>query len=211
VIALRRHLDSEQDSARWEYFARGLHAFYISEGLLNEALTLDEKMHAKLNTASSAGQLAETQLAMGRDAEASAVLSALPPEKASPATQALLAVALARQGRVGEAQEVSEGIARSGNGDPGTLYSRARMHAILGNQGEALRLLARTFEAVPPSRLDDLKTHAKQTPEFAALTATDGFAAVLQTKSKVAESKCSGGSSCAGCPMRGKCPNSQGK
>ena len=85
------------------------------------------------------------------------------------------------------------------------------MHAVVGNHDEALRLLGRCFEAVTPSRLAGFKTHAAQSPEFAALASSGGFAKVLQTKSKVAESKCSGGSSCAGCPMRSKCPKSQGK
>ena len=148
---------------------------------------------------------------MGRHAEASRVLSELSPKKTTAATQALLGIALARQGRVDEARKISERIDLSDSADPGTLYSLARMHAIVGNDGEALELLTRSFEAVPPSRLDNLKTHAKHSPEFDALGSTDRFARVLKTKSKVAESKCSGGSSCAGCPMRGKCPKSQGK
>ena len=211
VIALREALAREQDAQRWLKIAQSVRSFYISQGIYSEALSVDEKTHARLNTASSAGQLAETQLAMGRDAEASSVLSSLPPEKATTATQALLGIAVARQGRVDEAQSIGEAIARSDSSDPGTLYSLARLQAVVGNHGAAFGLLTRCFEAVPPSRLKDLKTHAKQTPELAALASTDGFAAALQTKSKVAESKCSGGSSCAGCPMRGGCAKSQDK
>ncbi len=54
VIALRQRLDTERDDARWEYIARGLHSFYVSNGLLSEALPLDEQRHARLNTTSSA-------------------------------------------------------------------------------------------------------------------------------------------------------------
>ena len=211
VIALRESLDRERDPQRWLRTAQPLRSFYISQGIYSEALSVDEKIHARLNTASSAGQLAETQLAMGRDAEASRVLSALAPEKATTVTQALLAIALARQGQVGEARKIGEGIARSGSSDPGTLYVLARMQAIVGNHSAALGLLTRCFEAVPPSRLDGLKRHAKQNLELAALASGDGFATALRTESKIAESKCSGGSSCAGCPMRGKCAKSQGK
>jgi hypothetical protein len=32
---------------------------------------------------------------------------------------------------------------------------------------------------------------------------------VLRTESKVPESKCSGGTSCSNCPMRGKCSHGQ--
>jgi len=211
VIALRESLDQERDPQRWLRIAQSLRSFYISEEIYSEALSVDEKIHARLNSALSAEQLAETQLAMRKDAEASGILLALGPEKTTTVTQALLAIALGRQGQVDEARKIGEGIAGSGSDDPGTLYVLARMQAIVGNDGAALGLLTRCFEAVPPSRLDDLKTHAKQNPELAALASTDGFATALQTESKVAESQCSGGSSCAGCPMRGGCPKSQDK
>jgi len=174
-------------------------------------LVVDKKSHARFNTASSAGLLAETQLAMGRNAEALEVLAALTPEKSTTVTQALLAIAMTRQGRLDESRKIAEETAGSHSRDPGTLYTLARMQASVGNQDAALKLLTRCFEAVPPSRLDNLKAHAKQCPEFADLAASDSFATVLRTVSKVAESKCSGGSSCAGCPMRGNCAKSQGK
>ena len=211
VITLRETLDREGDPQRWLRTAQSLRSFYISQRIYSEALSVDEKIHARLNTALSAGQLAETQLAMGRENEALRVLSALPPEKATTFTQALRAIALARQGQVDEARKIGARIAASGSSDPGVLYVLARMQAAVGNHGAATKLLTRCFEAVPPSRLEGLKRHAKQNLEFAALASGDGFATALQTESKVAESKCSGGSSCAGCPMRGNCAKSQGK
>ena len=211
VVALRGGLERESDPQRRRQIAQALRSFYVSQGLLSEALAVDEEVHAKSNTATSAALLAETQLAVGKPAEAAQVLGALGPEKATAATQALLGIALARQGRMGEARKISESIPLSTSGDPGTLYSLARMHAVIGKDDEALGLLRRCFEAVPPSRLDDLKRHATQSREFAGLASTDGFARVLATKSTVSESKCSGGSSCAGCPMRGSCPKSQGQ
>ena len=88
-------------------------------------------IHAKLNRASSAVQLAETQLAIGSDAKASQVLSTLSPDQATPASQALLAIALARQGQDVEAEKIAAGIANPDNNDPGTLYILARMQATL--------------------------------------------------------------------------------
>ena len=211
VILLRESLDREKDTQRWLRTAQSLRSFYIGQGIYSEALLLDEGNHARLNTALSAGQLAETQLAMGRDAEASRVLSSLAPDKVTTATQALLGIAIARQGQVDGARGISEAIARSDSSDPGTLYILARLQAAVGRHAAALGLLTRCFEAMPPSRLNDLKMHAKLAPEFAALASTDGFATAIQTESKVAESKCSGGSSCAGCPMRGDCEKSQDK
>ncbi|MBN1852081.1 MAG: hypothetical protein JW829_05125 [Pirellulales bacterium] len=207
---MRQNLDKEQDAQKWQQSAQALHSFYISKAIYSEALAIAEKIHAKSNTALSAAQLAETQLTMGKNEEATRTLAELDPEKAIPATKALHAIALARQGQLQEARQIGAGITGTIPNDLGTLYSLARMHAAFGNDGKALTMLADCFAAIPPSRLDNLKQHAKQSPDFVHLAGTPGFAKTLKTESKVAESKCSGGSSCAGCPMRGKCAMSQG-
>jgi tetratricopeptide (TPR) repeat protein len=209
VLALRQRLDSEQDSARWEYFARGLHSFYVSEGLLDEALALDKRMHAKLNTASSAKTLAETQLALDMPDAAVATLAGLAEAKQTPATRALHGLALARQGDITKARKVAAGIELADDAGPGTIYSVARLHAAVGGDKEALKLLTRCFESLAPSRLPGFKDHARKTPEFASLVSTAAFDKVMLTESKIHESACSGGSRCANCPMRGKCSGSQ--
>jgi len=208
IILLRANLDQERDFQRWYRTAKSLRSFYVSEGIYSEALLVDKRLHAKMNSASSAAQLAETQLAMGKNADAAQVLEALGPSKGTANTQALLCIALAKQGQTSEAREIAAGIAPSDSADTGTLYSLARMHAVVGNHDQALSTLTRCFEGVPPSRLDDFRSHASESPEFAALASTDGFAEALETKSKVVESQCSAGSSCSGCPMRGQCPSS---
>ncbi|NQT17547.1 MAG: hypothetical protein HQ582_32635 [Planctomycetes bacterium] len=211
AVVLHQNLKTEEDPERWRLTAQALHAFYVSQGVLANALEVDRTIHGRLNTAYSAAQLAETQLAMELDAEAAKVLAALGPEKTTPSTQALLAIALARQGKREEAKRIAERVSLDDDAGPGTLYGSARMHAVVGGQQRALSFLARSFEAVPPSRLEALKAHARQCPEFAGLVSLAGFTKALKTESKVVESKCSGGSSCAGCPMRGSCSQDQGK
>ena len=211
VVALRDRLATEQDPQRWEYVARGLHAFYVSQGIYNEALTLDRKIHARLNTAYSAALLAETQLAMDMNAQAAQVLAALDAAKQTAATRALHGLALARQAKTDEARNVARELELPKDADPGTVYGAARLHAAVGNAEHALGLLTRCFESVPPSRLDALKSHVRQSPDFVSVASTAEFAEVLKTESKVPESQCSGGSRCAGCPMRGKCSHSQGR
>jgi hypothetical protein len=205
VIALRQHLDVERDAAKWEYIARGLHSFYVAEGLLEEALAVDMKMHAKLNTAASAKTLAETQLALDRNDEAAATLAALPAASQTPDTRALHGLALARQGDIEQARRIAADIALGDDAGPGVVYSVSRLQAAVGNDEQALALLTRCFESLAPSRLPGFKDHAKKTPEFAALVSTAAFNQVLLAESKIAESKCSGGSRCATCPMRGNC------
>jgi tetratricopeptide (TPR) repeat protein len=209
IVNSRKRLATEKDAAQWEQLARGLHAFYIGEGLYGEALVLDRQVHERLNTASSAGILAETQLALNRPADATDVLTALDAQKHTPGTRALQGLALARQGKKDEARQIAHTVKLAADSGPGSIYTAARLQAALGNTDEALGLLKRCFQAVAPSQLDGFKNHAKRSPEFSSLVTTDAFAQVLETKSLVPESPCSGGTRCANCPMRGKCGGSQ--
>jgi tetratricopeptide (TPR) repeat protein len=211
VIALRQQLDAETDPARWEYIARGLHNYYVGRKIYGEALALDKRMHARLNTASTAKMLADTLLALDENAEAAATLAALDPAKQTAATKALHALALTRQGNVDAAREIANSVNVDDEAGPGMIYSVARMHAGVGNADEALAYLKRCFESVAPSRLPAFKAHAQQSPDFVKLVSTPGFEQAMKTESKVPESKCSGGKGCAGCPMRGNCQKGQGK
>jgi len=211
AVVLRQNLGKEKDPERWRLTAQALHAFYISQGLLERTLEVDQAIHGRLKTAYSAAQLAETQLGLDLNTEAADMLAALASEKATPSTQALLAIALARQGKGKDAKRIADAVSLDDKAGPGTLYGSARMHAVVGSHERALSLMTRSFEAVPPSRLGALKAHARQCPEFASLVSLTGFTKALETKSKVAESKCSGGSSCAGCPMRGSCSKDEEK
>lgn len=211
VIALRQRLDAENDPARWEYIARGLHNYYVGRKIYGEALALDKQMHEKLNTASTAKLLADTQLALNQNAEAAATLAALAPSQQTPATKALHALALSREGKIEEARQIANSVELAEEAGPGMVYSVARMHAAVGNSQKAVALLTRCFESVAPSRLGAFKEHAQQSPEFVKLVSTQAFKQALETESKVPESKCSGGKGCAGCPMRGQCQHGQGK
>ena len=208
AIELRGRLDAEKDPKRWEYMAQALHAFYLGQGILPEALKLDREIHARLNTAASARMLAETQLAMNQNAQAAEMLATLDPQKVTATTEALRAVALAREGKTEEARQIAQSVVPPKEAGPRMVYAVAWMHAAVGDSSQALKLLARSFESLAPGQLDGYKGHAELCPEFARLPKAQ-LAKVLKTESKVSESKCSGGSKCAGCPMRGKCQKSQ--
>ena len=209
IIQLRKQLKTETDPKRRQYTADALRSFYVREKIYPEALALDRKVYAKRKDAPSAVRLAETLLAMNQNAEAAEALSQIDPGKATPATRTLLGVALAREGKIDRAKVIARSISLPKDAGPGRAYSAARLYAATGDTDKALRSLTRCFESIPPSLLDGFKAHAKLCPDFADLASTDAFAKVLQTKSKVAESKCSGGSKCAGCPMRAKCSKGQ--
>jgi hypothetical protein len=210
IMQLRKGLDEEQDLERVEEVARALHAFYVNERLYAEALSLGRVVHAKLNNEWSGVSLAETQLALSLNDDAAKTLGALAPKESSPMAQALLGIALVRSGKAAQAKRVAEAIVISEQADPQSVYAAARLSAGLGEKAKALKLLGQCLQSAPPSQQEGFKEHAKRSPEFAAMANGAEFAAALATKSNVPESKCSGGKSCAGCPMRGKCPGSQG-
>jgi tetratricopeptide (TPR) repeat protein len=210
IVDLRSSLDTEKNPQRWEYMAKGLRAFYASERIYSELLKLDQEIHSRLNSADSAAMFAETQLALDQNAAAAKTLS-LEPSKATEMTQTLLGIALVRSGKTDAARQIAERLSLPGDTGPSVTYAAARLHAATGDSAKAIGLLRACFEAIAPSQLEGFKSHAKQCPEFAAIASNPEFARALETKSKVPESKCSGGSSCAGCPMSGKCPKSQGK
>ena len=209
VIMIQNALTKEEDDERWEYYARALHTYYVSENLYNLALKLDKQIHERINSAASAALLAETQLAMDKNAEAVQLLSKLPADKTNVVTESLEGIALARLGNKDAAIRHASLAKPADDAGPGIIYCVARLQAATGNADQASALLTRCFEQIPPSQLEGFKNHAKATPEFVSLTATPQFQQALKTESKVQESSCSGGSSCAGCPMRGKCSKAE--
>lgn len=211
VVELRSRLAAEQDRNRWEQIARALRAFYLQERIYPELLKLDQQAHARLGSADSAAALAETQLTVSENAAAEITLSAFQADKATPMTQSLLGIAMARNGRKDQAKPIAEKLQLPDDAEPGLLYAAARLHASAGNSDKAISLLQKCFETTLPSQLDGFKTHVKACPEFVAMVSTPTFAQVMNVESKKSESKCSGGSGCAGCPMSGKCPKSQAK
>ncbi len=211
VILIQNALVKEENDQRWEYYARALHTYYVSENLYDLALKLDKQIHERVNSAGSAALLAETQLAMDKNAEAVELLSKLPADKTNVVTESLEGIALARLGKKDDALKHASLAKPADDDGPGVVYCVARLQAATGNATQASALLTRCFEQIPPSQLDGFKVHAKATPEFASLTGTPEFQQALKTESKVQESSCSGGSSCAGCPMRGNCSKEEAK
>jgi hypothetical protein len=204
VLMLEDALTKPSDESQRLAICQSLRVFYVSHGVHRRALALDQEIFDSLRTANAAIQLAETHLALEQPAAAVRVLGELGDDQANQATQALLAVALARSGQVEEARGIAAS-SKDTDAGPGTLYILARMQAAVGQEQLALATLTQCFESVPPSRLASLKSHAESCVDFASLAGTDGFAEALKTDSKVAESSCSGGSSCGSCPMRGSC------
>lgn len=212
VIILQGRIEKEADPAKWLGIATVLHAFYLKNDIFPAALALDTQVHEKEKSATSGLMLAETQLAMEKNADAVQTLAGLSPEakKSDWAIDALYAIALARDGKADEAKKAAQSITIPEDIKSGRAFLAAGVKAIEGDNEATLALLSKAFETTPPSRLDALKAEAKTCPELVSLASSDAFATALKTESKVPESSCSGGSSCATCPSRGKCGSGGG-
>ena len=206
IIILRHRLAKEQNTNGWQEQAKTLHAFYVRNGIHTELLALDKQTHARLGTADSAAQLAQTQLAMKLNEQALDVLKAVPPTKQTMTTQTLMGIALVQQKKLAEARRLAAAIKIPDGTNPSKVYPLTRLHAAIGDSEYALELLTWCLTYLPPKMADTFKAHAKACPEFAALAGTKQFARVLKTESKIADDdfECPGGG-CANCPMRADC------
>jgi tetratricopeptide (TPR) repeat protein len=210
VVAARELLDEMTDAQRWERTALGLHYFYHDHKVYGEALALDRKVHERLNSPVSAGLLARTCLVMDRNAEAVEVLRGREDTRTTPENAVLLGLALVREGEAEAAKALLSEMELPETPTAVLLFDSARLRAATGDTDGALKALSQSFEQTPPSRLAAVKAAAGEFPEFAGLVKTDAYAAALETKSVIQESRCSGGAGCGKCPSRTQCSSQQG-
>ncbi|HUU85369.1 MAG TPA: hypothetical protein VM243_17865 [Phycisphaerae bacterium] len=211
ITKMRESIARQDVPAKWEKAALALRSFYYANEIYTEALSLDQETHLRLKNAESATMLAETELALGMNAEAAELLGGLEEGTATRQSRMFEGIALSRLGKVDEARKIADQLVPSDEFGPGLYFDFARLRALLGDTAPALRSLTRTFELTPPSRLEAFKTYAKACPDLAGLVGTADFAKVLETQSTVKESSCSGGTSCGKCPNKAKCSHASGK
>ena len=211
VVKIREKLGEQKDAEKWESTARSLRGFYYDNDIYGEALALDKQLHARLNTSESAAMLAETLLELDRNQAAAGVLDGFGDGKLTPDGRVLLGIAWARAGEADKAKQIAAKCKAPEDAGPSVLFDLARLYALAGDQAKAAEVLTRCFELTPPSRLEAFKAYAKGCKDLRGLAATERFAEVLKTASKVPESKCSSGKDCGKCPMKGGCAGKGGK
>lgn len=211
VIRMREEIEKKQDPDQWVSMARALRTFYHDHRIYSESLPLDRRIHEEHLAPDSAAMLAETLLALGKNAEAAETLSNVDKKETTPRTNVLLGLSLARQGRIDEAKAVARKANVKDDAGPGVFYELACLRALTGDPKASLEALTRSFELTPPSRLDTCKAEAKECKDFSAVANTTDFTDVLKTQSKVKESKCSKGPGCGKCPRRAKCAGKSGE
>lgn len=211
VIRMREEIGKTQDPGQWMSMARALRAFYHDHRIYSESLPLDRRIHEEHLAPDSAAMLAETLLALGKNAEAAEMLGNVDKKETTLRTNVLLGLSLARQGRIDEAKAVARKANVKDDAGPRVFYELACLRALTGDPKASLEALTRSLELTPTGRLDALKVEAKECKDFSAFASTADFTDVLKTQSKVKESKCSKGPGCGKCPKRAKCGGKSGK
>ena len=201
IVRTRRYVATQQPSPRWLQSARTLFFFYQQNGLMSLAFEQAKQAHEKMPNETSVRLLAEGHLGLGQNVEAATLLAEH--TGCSPEIALLHGIALARIGQADAARRVGL-TPLAADAGPGLLYDRARLLTLLGDTDVALKTLKTCFEKTPAAGLGSMKAFAQVEKDFAALAALPAFAEVLKTATLV-KTACSGGSSCAGCPMRGRC------
>jgi len=205
INTLRGRLAKQSDAAAWEKMARSLHAFYADFQVKGALVELDRQFHERLSTTETAMMLGRALLAADQNDEALKLLSGWPAEKQDAHTRVLWALAAARAEDGEVAGDVLAKVTLPETPDATLVFDLARARARTGEADEALKLLGKAMSLTPPSRQDRVRGEARACGDFAALVEQAPFAAALQTESKVAESSCSSGPSCGGCPSRTGC------
>ncbi len=211
VIQLRGMLPREANPERWERMARGIRSFYHWNGVHTETLALDREMHERLKTAETAGMLAESQLALGMNAETQALLKDHISESDPAQNRALYAIALAREGNRREARKIASGIKMPDGPNGPLMILMARLHALDGKGKDAARYLTLAMEQTSPPMLPAMRAHAEACPDFSGLSNQSQFAQALATQSKIPHSSCSDAGSCGGCPSASTCGSAAAK
>ena len=203
VLALQKFVDENEPSEKWEKMVGSLHAFYLRNDAVKPAISLDRRAHEKLKSAFSASLLAESLLEADRNGEAAKFLGDLDGDLLDCQNRIYLSIALARLGDAGKAAEVAASNPLPEDAGPGLLYDFARYDALAGRAEQALERLTLLFQKTPPSSLPMLRTFVKRCSDFRSLASCEAFPRVMKTASLVKESKCSGGSGCGSCKMKG--------
>ncbi len=204
VLDIRDQVKNEQDADAWAQMNRALYNYYTSYKINGEALAIAQVLHERLHTGETATMLAAAQIAAGKDADAAALLAALPAEQRAVDAQVLLGLAQAHLGQMEAARTTATNIELPKNCDGQICFHAARLFALAGEPSRALSTLRCAFECTPPNSLAALKTDVRECRDLAGLASGAEFAKVLETASKM-PAGCGSGKSCGGCSKAKTC------
>ena len=203
VKQVRAMNEKEQNVALWTKQAESLRTFYMDYEVFAEALAIDQRRFKKLGTPATAVDLAESQLELGKNAESVKLLVGLDKAMATPRSDVLLGIGLARLGKMDDAKAVAGNCAAQVDSkDLALLFDAACLNSLVGNQELAAKQLTLTFEQTPPAQLVKAKTYAKKRHDLAGLTSAQ-YAGVWTVESKIKPAACGSAAGCGGCSKAG--------
>ncbi len=205
IMSYRKFAVENPDSPKWGEVVQSLHVFYVTQGLLNEALTLDKKIHARTKSAASASLLAETLLELGKNEETVKLLAPFEPKAGTERTRVCLGIAFARLGEKERARRLATACPVKAEATPSHLVDQARLNMLLGKKAQGIKALTLCLEQLPKSRHETIRTYVNGCADFGPFRKSSELGVVMQTKSKVSESSCSSGADCGSCPSKGGC------
>ena len=197
VLELATAIQEEDVSPKWERKVYTLHGFYLSQGLAQNALDLDQAAYKRDDTAMTAGLVLESMLETGKDAGALKFAQGLREGQMNDGNRIYKNIAAARLGQKDLVKEDLDLYGTPEVADAGGHFDLARLESLMGQKEQALQSLKTAFETCPARGIPTLKTLAAASPDFKTL-AGDAFQKVLQTKPKSSGcGDCGGG--CGGC------------
>ncbi len=214
VIRMQASLDKEKNPQKWEYSARALRAFYYGHLMFKDSLKVDSQFYEKKKDAETATLLAETQLELGMGQQSIELLNGLKEETFTPDLQLLRVIAMSQVSKKEQAATAVDAakLPEPAKRNPDMLYRLAWAQMAVGRKDAAMDSLKATFERTPPGVLGIVKQRVVNNREFSKLMGEENkdpqFVAVMKTASKISESACSGGASCATCRNAGSCSSS---
>ena len=205
VIKVREQFTKEENPEVWQKMGAALFNYYKQYNVKNEALTMAETLHKKLNSPDSATRVADALLDLDRDQDASDLLARTTGDLPARGV-ALQGIAAARLEQTEAAQDCAGRLQiPAKDADPDLCFDAARLYTLLNKQDQALKALQTCFEMTPERFLDVIKTDAKDNEDLKPLASNAGFAKVMETKSKIQGcGHCSSKSGCGGCSSKSK-------
>ena len=208
VAKMQAALATEPVAEKWQGYAQAVRTYLYGKGFYNAALALDEAAYTKFTDVTSASKKLETLLMLGKNEDAATLARGLEATETSTRLNTLKPVALARSGQVDQAVAAVDDLTVDANKDPYALFDLARVSQAAGKQDEAFSYLKLFLEHTVPTEMATSRNMITLCQDFSPLHDQEAFKTVLTTESKVAQSSCSGGSSCSSCSLKGKCSSS---
>ncbi len=195
---------------RLSTYYQAVRAYYYSKGFYSESLKLDDMAMKLIPGEQQALNYAESVVVVNPD-NALETVSGISADSENGAGQIELYNLLlqSRKAKSDNLQAAVDKIKVNPEADPESLVYLACIYKNAGDQAKAYEYVQMALEHTVPSEINGTRILASSMEEFKGEANGKEFVEVLKTESKVAQSGCTGGSSCNSCSLKGKCSSTK--